>query len=68
METFIKVKVKNNYLDLIPVKICLRYEDSMSPIFFKVILEKSLGAMNIRNNRKLTFKDSSLGLLAYANN
>lgn len=40
----------------------------MSPILFNIVLEKVIIAMNVRHDEGLRLQDSSIGLLAYADN
>jgi hypothetical protein len=46
----------------------LRQVDSISPILFNIVLEKVIRAMHIILDEGVKLQDSSIGLLAYADN
>jgi hypothetical protein len=66
LETFVKVKVGNTNSDPILVKSGLRQGDAMSPILFNIVVEKVVREMNITPQEGVKFQESSIGLLAYA--
>ncbi|KAL4127494.1 hypothetical protein QTP88_011661 [Uroleucon formosanum] len=66
LETFVKVKVGNTNSDPILVKSGLRQGDAMSPILFNIVVEKVVREMNITLQEGVKFQESSIGLLAYA--
>jgi len=66
METFIKVKLGSSQTEPILVKSGLRQGDSMSPVLFNIVLEKVIRAMNVGPDEGVKLQDSSIGLLAYA--
>ncbi|KAL4099054.1 hypothetical protein QTP88_023549 [Uroleucon formosanum] len=66
LETFVKVKVGNTNSDPILVKSGLRQGDAMSPILFNIVVEKVVREMNIIPQEGVKFQESSIGLLAYA--
>ncbi|VVC43707.1 Reverse transcriptase domain [Cinara cedri] len=66
MEIFIKVKVGSSETEQILVKSGLRQGDSMSPVLFNIVLEKVIRAMNVRPDEGVKLQNSSIGLLAYA--
>jgi len=66
LETFVKVKVGNTNSDPILVKSGLRQGDAVSPILFNIVVEKVVREMNITPQEGVKFQESSIGLLAYA--
>jgi hypothetical protein len=66
METFIKVKVGSSQTEPILVKSGLRQGDSMLLVLFNIVLEKVIRAMKVRPDKGVKLQDSSIGLLAYA--
>lgn len=66
METFVRVRVGNTLADPITVNSGLRYDDSLSPILFNMVLEKVIKEMNIGPQKDIVLQDTSIGLLVYA--
>jgi hypothetical protein len=67
METLIRVQVGNLVTDPTKVNSGLRQGNSLSPILFNVVLEKVIREMKIGPNKGIRLQDTSIGLLAYAN-
>ncbi|VVC39091.1 Reverse transcriptase domain [Cinara cedri] len=65
METKVKVKVGDLISDPVLVKSGLRQGDALSPILFNLVLERVIREINI-NNQGFKLQDSSIELLAYA--
>lgn len=66
METYIKMKAGSDTTEQIPVKSGLRQGNSMSSILFNVVLLKVIRAMNVQHDEGLKLQNSSIRLLAYA--
>jgi hypothetical protein len=66
MKTLIRVQVRNSITDPTAVNSELRQGDSLSPILFNVVLEKVIREMKIGPNEGIRLQDTSIGLLAYA--
>jgi hypothetical protein len=65
METKVKVKVGDLISDHVLVKSGLRQGDALSPILFNLVLERVIREINV-NNQGFKLQDSSIELLAYA--
>jgi len=65
METKVKVKVGDLISDPVQVKSGLRQGDALSPILFNLVLERVIREINV-NNQDFKLQDSSIELLAYA--
>jgi hypothetical protein len=64
-ETFIKIKVGVAETELILIKSGLRQEESISPILFNLILEKTIREMNIQPQEGFKLQKSDVALLVY---
>jgi hypothetical protein len=65
METKVKVKVDDLISDHVLVKSRLRQGDALSLILFNLVLERVIREINV-NNQGFKLQDSSIELLAYA--
>jgi len=65
METKVKVKVDGMISDPVQVKSRLRQRDALSPILFNLVLKRGIREINV-NRQGFKLQDSSIGLLAYA--
>jgi len=66
METVVKIKVGNMKSDPVTVKSGLRQGDSISPILFKLVLEKVMREIKIEPHKGIKLRNSAIPLLAYA--
>jgi len=66
METLIRVQVGNSITDPATVNSGLRQGGSLSPILFNVVLEKVIREIKMGPNEGIRLQDTSIGLLAYA--
>jgi hypothetical protein len=66
METVVKIKVGNVKSDPVTVKSGLRQGDSISPILFNLVLEKVIREMKIEPQKGIKLRNSTIPLLAYA--
>jgi len=65
-ETFIRIKVGWAETKPTLVKSGLRQGDSMSPIVFKLILNKVVRETNIKSQEEFKLQESTLAVLAYS--
>jgi hypothetical protein len=66
METLIRIQIGNSITDPTAKNSELRQRDSLSPILFNVVLEKVIRKMKIGPNEGIRLQETSIGLLAYA--
>jgi hypothetical protein len=67
METVVKIKVGNMKSDPVTVKSGRRQDDSYSLILFNLVLEKIIIEMKIEPHERIKHRNSTIPLLAYAN-
>jgi hypothetical protein len=67
METKVKIKVGGLISDTVQIKSGLRQGHALSPILFNLVLERVIRKINV-NNQDIKLQDSSIELLASAEN